>query len=254
MSRSKKGLPAVKRRAVRILLFLLTALTATQAAASSYCSDEPRPASRSASFGRASRGWLKGGVPLVDGASARVLPRRHKERCLHYGTERLVRALARAGAEVQARYEDSPPLGVGDLSRAAGGPIPPYSRSHQSGRDADLAFYVLEQGRSVPADDLVRIGPSLKDPDGRLVFDVARNWRLVEALLSDDTIEVRWLFVSEPLKRALLDEAKRRGAAQAMLEKAAQVLHQPSDAPPHDDHFHLRIGCAPGERQSGCEG
>ena len=31
-----------------------------------------------------------------------------------------------------------------------------------------------------------------------------------------------------------------------------RVLHQPSDAPPHDDHFHVRIRCTQGERDEGC--
>ncbi|MBW2278999.1 MAG: hypothetical protein JRF63_16020, partial [Deltaproteobacteria bacterium] len=28
-----------------------------------------------------------------------------------------------------------------------------------------------------------------------------------------------------------------------LVERAAKVLHQPSDGYPHDDHFHVRIYC-----------
>ena len=36
------------------------------------------------------------------------------------------------------------------------------------------------------------------------------------------------------------------------LEGAAQVLHQPTDAPPHDDHLHLRLRCTETEGRAGC--
>ena len=97
-------------------------------------------------------------------------------------------------------------------------------------------------------DDLVPLDSSLRGvtPDGaRRFFDVVRNWRLVRALLADPGIHVRWLFISNPLRAALLAEARHEGTPQ--LVRAAQVLHQPSDAPPHADHLHLRITCEPGE-------
>ena len=36
------------------------------------------------------------------------------------------------------------------------------------------------------------------------------------------------------------------------ISRASEVLHQPSDAPPHDDHFHLRIRCTADERKADC--
>ena len=32
-----------------------------------------------------------------------------------------------------------------------------------------------------------------------------------------------------------------------------QVLHQPRRAHPHDDHFHIRIGCGAEQRALGCQ-
>jgi penicillin-insensitive murein endopeptidase len=185
-----------------------------------------------------------------------MLPERHERRCLNFGTARLVRALARAAQTVQARHPGSPPLGVGDLSRAQGGPIAPYSKSHQSGRDADLAFYATNaKGAPVPASDLVHFDAAGRaEKDRALTFDARRTWTLVEALLDDATIRVEWLFISQPLRALLLDEGKRQGASGTLLARAAQVLHQPSDAPPHADHLHLRILCTDEERRSGCRG
>lgn len=214
---------------------------------SSWCGEKPT-ADAPRSVGGPSNGKLLGGVALADSATVRTLPRRHKERCLNFGVPRLVQALEKAGAAVQ-----KPALGVGDLSRAQGGPIHPISKSHQAGRDVDLAFYVLDaKGQSIAADDLVHFDDEGRERDGTRRFDVARNWKLVEALLMDASIDVRWLFVSEGLKGLLIAHAKRAGAGKGLLAKADAALHQPSDAPPHDDHFHLRIRCTAAEAKDGC--
>ena len=167
----------------------------------------------------------------------------------------MVEALRHAGASVRARLASSPPLGVGDLSRARGGPIAPYSRSHQSGRDSDLAFYRLDaQGAPVVADDLIRFDAQGQTRDRAQTFDAERNWLLVRALLEDRTIEVEWMFISEPLRKTLLAEAAREGAPAELAQRAARLLHQPSDAPPHDDHLHLRLRCTAAESRAGCMG
>ncbi len=200
----------------------------------SFCGETPTKAP-SRSVGRASKGSLEGGVALTESESLRVLPKRHKARCLTFGTDRLVRALERAAAKVEGQ-----PLGVGDLSRARGGSIAPLSHSHQSGRDADLAYYA----RGGALDDLKRLEPE--------EIDLKRQWQLVAALLEDPSIEVRWMFVSEAIRSALLAEGARQKASAATLAKAGGVLHQPSDAPPHDDHLHLRVVCTAAEAAAGC--
>ncbi len=233
----------MRRLAVLLLL-------SSVAYGSDYCRQKPT-SGPAASIGRPSRGRLEGAVRLVESDSVRILPRRHRGRCLDWATPRLVAALERAGRKVRERHPGSPPLSVGNLSAARGGPIPPYSRSHQCGRDADLAFYQLdEKGSPVSPEDLSSFDEKLRSLTRR--FDVRRNWALVQALLEDDQIEVKWLFVSRPLKAALLAEGRRTGADEALLAKAKQLLHQPSDAPPHDDHFHLRIRCTASERRRGC--
>ncbi len=220
----------------------------------SFCDDEAATQSLSLSLGRPSQGSLLGAAALVDSPFARVLPERHAARCLNYAAPRLVRALMRAGALVQGRIPGSPPLGVGDLSRAHGGSIRPYSKSHQSGRDADLAFYAMTSGKPEPLTDLVAFGNDLRAKSSeKLVFDARRNWTLVRGLLEDPEIEVRWLFIAPALAQALLDEAQRQQANEALLSRAAATLHQPSDAPLHDNHLHLRIRCSSEERARGCQ-
>lgn len=207
----------------------------------------------SRSVGRASRGRLLNGVPFEDAAAARLLPRRHAARGLNHGTQRLVEALHRAGAAVREALPDSPPLGVGNLSAPGGGPIPRYSKSHQSGRDADLAFYQLDAGRRpLPAVDLGHFDGAGRALRGEATFDVERTWLLVRALLTDPTIDVQWLFISRPLKALLLAQARALDEPRELLERAGRILHQPTDSRPHADHLHLRIRCSSDERAQGC--
>lgn len=217
-----------------------------------FCAEKPTTAA-STSHGRPARGSVDGAVALTESPAVRVLPTRHQARCLAWGTARLVTALAAAGDAVRAAVPGSPPLGVGNIGRPRGGSLAPYSHSHQAGRDADLAFYATDaEGLPVPAEDLEHFGDDLRSRESSRRFDVRRNWALAAALLSNPDIDVKWLFVSDALKTALLAEARRQHADAALLKRASEVLHQPSDAPPHDDHFHLRIRCTPAERKVDC--
>ena len=181
------------------------------------------------------------------------MPLRHAARCIRFATARLILAIAHTAARVQALIPNSPALGVGDLSRANGGSIAPYSRSHQSGRDADLAFYARDvSGAPVAATDLHAYSDKLVSSDGSLHFDVERNWQMVAGLLEDANIHVQWLFVTPAIASALVAEGERVRAPPAVLARATALLHQPSDARPHNDHMHVRILCEADERRLGC--
>jgi penicillin-insensitive murein endopeptidase len=234
-----------RRSWVSAVLAAVLVSLAGGAHAASYCREAPTT-SASMSYGAPSNGRVEGAEKFDDTEFARILPDRHRARCLFWGTKRLVRAIARAGESVARQLPGSPPLGVGNIGRARGGGIS-FSRSHHAGRDADLAFYFLDRaGKPVAATDLRIV-------DGRLSgLDVPRTWTLVAALLEDDSIEVQRLFVSRSIKQALLEEGRRRAVSESTLAKATRALHQPSDAPPHDDHLHLRIRCSAAEARVGC--
>ncbi len=74
---------------------------------------------------------------------------------------------------------------------------------------------------------------ALLPPDYR--FDLARNWTLVEALLSHPFIQVQWIFVAKPVREALLAYARRSGMSAALFQRADQALRQPTDSLSHDD-------------------
>ncbi|MFB6263728.1 MAG: penicillin-insensitive murein endopeptidase [Bradymonadaceae bacterium] len=175
------------------------------------------------------------------------------ERGLVYTSQSMLDILEGAAAHVREYYPELP-IYLGNLGSRGGGDIP-YSVSHNSGRDADLAFYLVDAGGTptVP-DDLVAL-----DSEGRATgqfgtvrFDTARNWRLVEGVVRAADERLQWIFVSRPLKRRLLEHAARVGAPGWIRRRARRVLHQPTGSLPHDDHFHLRLYCSRRDRRSGC--
>lgn len=232
------------------MILSIALLTLAVAPAKTFCDETPSKGP-SRSIGSPAHGELEGGVALTESDAVRVLPKRHKRRCLSYGTDRLVHAIESAAKAVAKAHPGSAPLGVGDIARARGGELLAYSHSHQAGRDADLAFYLVDgEGKPVAVEDLVKLDDDGKA--GELRLDAPRTWALVRALLEDRSIEVRWLFVSSALKGLLLAEGERTHAPKELLKRAGDLLHQPSDAPPHDDHLHLRIRCTAAEREGGC--
>jgi len=160
-----------------------------------------------------------------------------------WGLPTLVRALHRAADRV-ARKARGSILFVGDLSAASGGYLPGHN-SHQSGRDADIGFYVTNsKGKPVNAKRFIAFGADghARDLDWAR-FDDARNWLLVQSLLDDKEAHVRYLFVSNPLKARLLAAGAKKHASKDLLARAALAMMSPEHADLHDDHFHVRIAC-----------
>ncbi len=201
------------------------------------------------SLGSPTDGHLVGGSHLDDAPYLRIVPV-YAGSDVRWGLEPLVTMIDRAARQVRRQFPDAI-TSVGHLSRAGGGDLDRH-RSHESGRDADIGFFV----RSTTGRPLL---PSRFVPfrgDGGAVgwpgayFDDARNWQLVSALVTDPEAHVTHLFVAAPLRARLLADAERAGAPAAVRMRAAEVLQQPHGALPHDDHFHVRIAC-PGH-MSGC--
>lgn len=198
--------------------------------------------SRSVSLGRSNGGLLRNGVPVPSDPAVLV---KSESRGEHYGTAELVTLLV-ASAHAVARSAPGSRLVIGDLSREGGGRLRPH-RSHRSGRDVDIGFYMVDpQGRALPAaPGFVHMTAQLVGPHGGHLygFDVARNWALVAALLSHPEVHPQYLFVANPLIAALLRHARAQGASAELVARAEAVLDQPRGSP-HRSHFHMRIFCA----------
>jgi penicillin-insensitive murein endopeptidase len=210
-----------------------------------------RQAEGSVSLGTPLRGRLYHAAMLPVAGPYHVVIPRARARRTHFGTDELVELLRYAGREVARRHPGSR-LAVSNMSRYRGGWLR-YSRSHQSGRDADLAFYVRYRGRPVTPRHLRHFGIDLRARGKEaLEFDLRRNWALVRALLTHPTVQIQWLIVAPHLERALLAHARRLREPAVLLQRARRVLHLPPGIRSHDDHFHLRIYCAQDDRLVGC--
>jgi penicillin-insensitive murein endopeptidase len=211
----------------------------------------PRPtkatASLSFSIGSPNQGRLDNGKRLTSAPYLRVVPY-YAESTARWGLPSLVGLIDRAAKRVARRYPDAV-LSVGDLSRREGGELERH-HSHKSGRDADLGFYLRNAADKplLPARFVTFSARGEATDLPGAVFDDARNWALVEALLDDHEARVSHIFVARHIRARLLRYAEKHGVASDVRQRAADVMMQPSLAA-HDDHFHVRIGCPPDQRR-----
>jgi penicillin-insensitive murein DD-endopeptidase len=210
-------------------------------------SRNPAPARASSlalSVGSPTDGRLEGGIELVSGEGLR-LKRPGRAR---WGLPQLVSLLERGARRVAERHPGSLLL-IGDLSRRGGGDLG-HHRSHESGRDADVAFYFTDRrGAPVELERFQAVGRDGKTAGPRrLTFDDARNWTLIQAWLTHPRVRVQHIFVAAPLRQRLLRHARERGVSLPLLHRAALALKEPTDGLLHDDHYHVRIACPPRQR------
>ncbi len=164
--------------------------------------------------------------------------------------------LRRTADTVATRLPGGARLSIGELSAQKGGHLIGH-RSHRSGRDADVGFYLLdENGAPVEADHFVRVWRSghAHYHDQLVHFDEARNWALISTLLTDTRTPVKLVIVAATIKRRLLREGQREGASADVLDRVGRALLAPTRGrtSPHRDHFHVRIYCDPTDATEGC--
>jgi penicillin-insensitive murein endopeptidase len=218
------------------------------------------------SVGTHSHGGLLGAVALPVEGHGYQIHSDWRARGRSYAVPELIDGLLRVFARVERAFPGSEAY-VGDLSVRRGGDSSMH-RSHESGRDVDIFYYAADrEGKprtGLPAmlrfaPDGSAVGWSCSQP-GRHVrallpdaqFDRRRNWALVAALLSEPSIEVQWIFIHKPLADLLLQEAEQEKADPALIARGREILHQPTDSRPHDDHMHVRVFCPAQSRVFGC--
>ncbi len=166
-----------------------------------------------------------------------------------FGTRELVGLLYRASDAV-ARASPGSRLAVGDLSSEHGGPLAPHE-SHQTGRDADVSFFVLDpDGQPIPQGLFVEIGDAGtgRRGDTTVRFDDARNWALLVAFVDDPMAEVQHVLIAGHLRQRLLDYGRVIGAAEDAIHRVELVTAPIRGSERHDNHFHVRIYCSVGDR------
>lgn len=161
-----------------------------------------------------------------------------------FGTDNTVALLQSAAAVVGRSFPQSPVVVIGALSAENGGFLKPH-KSHQSGRDVDIAYL-----RTTP------VQPRRFELTDSSNLDVERTWTFLEALLS--TGEVGLVFMDYEIQAILYEALLDNG----WTEKGLLPLFQyPAGAGVprgvirhavgHADHFHVRFRCPEGDKP-GC--
>lgn len=171
------------------------------------------------------------------------------ERGIIYGTTELISLIMDTAKAMQKRYPGSIMM-MGNMGLREGGDIP-YSVSHNAGRDADIAFYMVEAatGEAAYLDNMYKINGRLLTQDGKYRFDLEKNTTLIEQLLSHPGIDVQFIFVAKHLRQAILRTLKRREASPEVMRRFEAVVQIQAA---HNDHFHVRVYCSKADICAGC--
>lgn len=193
--------------------------------------------SASQAVGRPQAGKLVNGVQMKSGPGWFVRVPVHA-----WGTAETVRALEDAFRELRRKHPSAHDICVGDLSREAGGYLPPH-RSHQTGIDADIGFVFKGVKKEGPK-YFMHASPAL---------DVEGTYKLVDILAGRDeaSTRVEYMFIDYAVQKRLYDWAKQNGVSESRLEWLFQyprgsramhglVRHEPS----HANHIHIRFVCS----------
>ena len=189
------------------------------------------------SIGSYAKGCIAGAAPLPqEGETWQVMrPARNR----FWGHPALIAVIERIAASLPAGW---PGLLVGDIGQPRGGPMVTGHASHQIGLDADIWFTPMPEQRlslsdrdNLPAKSIVTADGNDVDP---AVWGPPYH-QLIEAVARAP--EMARMFVNPAIKRRLCREvATSPGADRAWLAKVRPWWG-------HDDHFHIRINCPPGQ-------
>ena len=207
----------------------------------------------SVSVGRPSNGYLVDAKRLADSGEGYKTQAIWRTRGNRYGTDELLDLITGVGRRMSRQVKDVK-LVVADLSSQGGGAARAWHRSHQSGRDADLVYYMRgPDGKPWEADAMRVFDTTATAKDGSgITVDIPRTWLLVKELVSAPEARVQWVFMYEPIAAKLLAHATQIGEPEALIARARKTLKQPGDSARHDDHLHVRVYCADRDRTFGC--
>ena len=131
------------------------------------------------SFGTTSDGGLVGGARLPFETDVHYVLPEHRQRDTHYGTEEMIDVILHAG-RIYSERNPGERIAIGNLSVRDGGDIR-WSRSHNSGRDVDIAFpFVDADGAPVAPETLIYVSRTgLARYGSGWQLDFRRAWVIV---------------------------------------------------------------------------
>ncbi|MGH8535316.1 MAG: penicillin-insensitive murein endopeptidase [Gammaproteobacteria bacterium] len=180
-------------------------------------------------IGSVQAGCLAGAeeLPLAGEGYQRMRPSRRRG----FGHPVLVRAIEAFGRSVHKATDGV--LLIGDLSQARGGPMPSGHRSHQTGIDADIWFWMPAFARDRGL--TTRERETLTAPS----FVPVRSdlpWKVLKFAAEIDSVDR--IFVHAAIKRHLCQLSRRIRSTEDFL-----WLQKIRPWWGHHDHFHLRLKC-----------
>nr|MBA3818237.1 penicillin-insensitive murein endopeptidase [Deltaproteobacteria bacterium] len=178
----------------------------------------------SISVGKPSRGRIVDGVRLPDHGEGFFTREVWRTRGQRYGTDELVDLLTAVSRRLLPQTTGVR-LVVADLSGRGGGAARLWHRSHQSGRDVDLLYFVRDKaGTPVEPDGMQVFSPAGIARDGSgMNVDVPRTWALVRELVTAPEAHVQYIFIYEPIATKLLEYALQSGELEATIARARRT-------------------------------
>lgn len=179
----------------------------------------------SLSVGQPSLGLLINGVRMPESPGWVLL-----DPASTFGTEETVAAIARCIDKVREKFPDVKPLPIGHISAAHGGPLSPH-KSHQAGRDVDLAYFLTREQRGLTVATKSNL-------------DAAATWLMVKTAIVETPVEM--IFMDNSVQRLLADFAIAHGESQAFIDDIFLVRGKNAAAPirhlhGHVNHLHIRF-------------
>ncbi len=157
-----------------------------------------------------------------------------------WGTEETIRSLMLSVRRVGQQFADTPAAVIGSISAQFGGPYLPH-RSHRTGRDVDVHFFLTNRNTH-----------GWYEPATKANLDRARTWALLKAVLTDTLVD--FVVIDREVQRLLIEHALSSGEDPDWIRqvfhgcgRTAPVIQH---APGHTGHMHIRFA-SPVARERG---
>jgi murein endopeptidase len=152
--------------------------------------------------------------------------------------EGVLKTLKLCAKRVRDQMPGSHDILIGDLSRPGGGRFPPH-HGHQSGREADVGYYLASMQQNAT---MHRVKPE--------EVDIPRTWALMKCFITAD--EVVRMYVDRGIQNRMVEWLRaRRVIPEKDILKLFEVAGGQDPlirhARKHDTHIHVRFACDAGD-------